>query len=97
MVRAKKASSIAILIKHAHRWPEALQATKHLQGSGATVTIFILCNEMRDGDRQFDNMMASIKNLNIRCFTDQPSAGMISVPLETMAKILRQFELVIPI
>ena len=97
MHRANKKSSIAILIRHVQRWPEALQATKFLQGSGAAVTIFILCNELEDGDIQFEKMMSSIENLNIQCFADHPVAGIVCVPLDTIAKRLRQFELVIPI
>jgi hypothetical protein len=95
--KKKKAPTVAILIRNTQCWPVALQATKRLQGSGADVTIFILCIEQIDGDAQFEKMMSSIKKTGIQCYVDQPAAGMACMPLEAMAKRLRQFELVIPI
>jgi hypothetical protein len=97
MEPATSAPSIAVLIKHTRRWPEALQVIRLLQVSGAAVTLFILSNRREDGASQMDNILSSIKMLNIDGVADQPVCGMVCLPLEAMAKGLSQYELVIPI
>lgn len=89
--------SFALLIRSAQRWPEALQVSDSLLGFGATVAIFFLGEEVCGGQMPLDKLQKSLNDRNIRCYADQPVAGMACLSLERMAQRLRQYELVIPI
>lgn len=82
---------VAILIHETSQWSEALRTGKALSGTGATVTLFFL------GYAPMSIANPLLDDLCIACYTDTRQQGMDCLPLNEIAEMLKQYDLVITI
>jgi hypothetical protein len=90
--------SIAILVRSAERWCEALETGKTLLASGALVAIFIIDADFQCSRCHMEKLRKSLGDLSIELFIDHGAGGDVPyVSLESMAQQMRQYDLVVPI
>lgn len=84
-------SSVAILIRQAVQWPEALRAGRAFAKNGAVVKLFCL------GMTPMTMDVASLETLTVECYADTCQIGMSAMPLCEIARKLKQCDWVIPL
>ena len=82
---------MAVLIHEDSQWSVALRTVKALLENGATVTLFYLGM----APMTIENPMPNDPHLE--CYADSCQTGMDCMPLNEIAKRLRQCDLVIPL
>lgn len=90
--------SIAILVRSTERWCEALETSKTLLASGASVAIFFVDADSQCYQGHFQKFRKSLGDSPIQLFTDHTAGGDVPcLSLESMVQQMRQYDLVVPI
>jgi hypothetical protein len=88
---AKQPTSAAVLIRLTSQWSTALRTTRALLESGATVMLFFLGY----APMTVENPLP--ENPDVECYADARQKNMESLPMDAIAAILKQCNLVIPV
>ena len=86
-----RVTSAAVLIRLSSQWSTAQRTVRALLESGATVMLFFLGFAPMTADCPIPN------HPGFECFADTQQKNMNCLPVDTIAEILKQCDLVIPV
>ena len=87
----RQSPSTAVLMRLTSQWPAALRTTRALVDSGATVMLFFL------GYAPMTVDYPMLDELGVECFADTRQKNIEYLPVDAIAAILKQCDLVIPV
>jgi hypothetical protein len=84
-------TSAAVLIRMSSQWPTARRTVQALLGSGATVKIFLIGFAPMTADHPMPDCP------DLECYADTRQPNMVDLPMDVIAALLKQCDLVVPV